>query len=200
MFDELFRTRFATTVRPLARTLAAAGLTGNHLTVVSLVLASVAAGLLANGRPFAGLALWLASRIGDGLDGLVAREAGKSSPFGGFLDITLDMAAYSFMVIAFAIVHPELRVAWLCVLAGYVLVITTTLALSDSARAAGRGVSDTNRTFQFTAGLTEAGETNAMYTLWILFPAHVHWLVWIWIAALAATTVQRTLLACRELR
>jgi phosphatidylglycerophosphate synthase len=199
MLDEPFRVRFAPLVRPAARRLAGAGVTANHVTVASFVIATAGAAVLASGRPFAGLALWIASRVGDGLDGAMAREAHTDSAFGGYLDITLDMAAYVGMVLGFASLHPDHMFAWLCVLAGYVVVITTTLALSDSARAANRQVSATNRTFQFTAGLTEAGETNVMYTLWVLFPQHIGWLVWVWVLALAVTCVQRTVLARRLL-
>lgn len=39
------------------------------------------------------------------------------------------MAAYSAMVVAFAIVHPEHHLLWMVVL-GYILNITTTLALA----------------------------------------------------------------------
>jgi phosphatidylglycerophosphate synthase len=200
MLDEPFRARFAPVVRPFASALARAGVAPNHVTVVSFLVAVLAAWAIASGRPYAGLALWIGSRLGDGLDGAVARETQRSSPFGGYLDITLDMAAYAAIVIAFAIIHPAHSVAWLAVLTGYIVVITTTLALSDSARAANRTVSGTNRTFQFTVGLTEAGETNVMYALWIVFPQHVWWLVWVWVAALAVTCVQRTYLAWRVLR
>ena len=137
------------------------------------------------------MALWLVSRIGDGLDGVVAREGGSASPFGGFLDITVDMAAYSLMVLAFAALHPGLAAAWLAVLAGYVVVITTTLALSGAATSAGREAGVTGRTFQFTRGLTEAGETSAMYVLWVMFPSQIWWLAWLWAAALLITSVQR---------
>ena len=199
MLDEPFRVRFASLVRPAARRLAGAGVSANHVTVASFVMAIAGAAVLATGRPVAGLALWLVSRIGDGLDGVVAREAESASPFGGYLDITLDMAAYAGMVLGFATLHPDHMFAWLAVLTGYIVVITTTLALSDAARAANRQVSPTNRTFQFTAGLTEAGETNIMYTLWVLFPQHVGWLVWVWVGALALTCVQRSVLAWRVL-
>ena len=161
----------------------------------------LAAWAIASGRPAAGLALWIGSRIGDGLDGAVARVTQSNSPFGGYLDITLDMAAYAAMVIGVCRSSiPSHVLAWLAILAGYIVVITTTLALSDSARAANRTVSTTNRTFQFTAGLTEAGETSVMYALWVVFPQHVGWLVWVWVAALAVTSVQRTYLAWRVLR
>lgn len=200
MFDESFRARFAGWVEPLARALARLGVTANHVTIVSFVLALVAAALIADGRSVAGLAIWILSRIGDGLDGVLARDAAPTSAFGGYLDITLDMAGYAAMVIGFAVAHPALWLAWLAVLAGYVVVITTTLALSDAARRPGRDLSVTNRTFQFTPALTEAGETSVMYGLWVVFPQYVSWLVWVWVAALAITIVQRTVLAWRQLR
>jgi phosphatidylglycerophosphate synthase len=199
MLDDRFRAGFEPLVRPVARGLAQAGVTANSVTVAAFALALLGAGLIATGRPYAGLAVWLVSRLGDGLDGAVARESRASSPFGGYLDITLDMAAYAAMVLAFAVVHPASTYGWLAVLAGYVVVITTTLALSDSARAAQITVSQTNRTFQFSAGLTEAGETSLMYTLWVLFPQHVDWLVWVWVIALGITCLQRSLLAWRVL-
>lgn len=200
MFDESFRARFAGWVEPLARALARLGVTPNHVTIVSFVLALVAAALIADGRSVAGLAIWILSRIGDGLDGVLARDAAPTSAFGGYLDITLDMAGYAAMVIGFAVADPALWLAWLAVLAGYVVVITTTLALSDAARRPGRDLSVTNRTFQFTPALTEAGETSVMYGLWVVFPQYVSWLVWVWVAALAITIVQRTVLAWRQLR
>lgn len=200
MFDEAFRTRFAPAVRPVARILLRAGVTANHVTIASFMLAAAAAALVAGDRQYAGLALWLISRVLDGLDGVVAREDGSGSPFGGFLDITLDMAAYSLMVLAFAALHPEHVVAWIAVLAGYVMVITTTLALSAAATAAARVVSATDRTFQFTRGLTEAGETSVMYALWVAAPSHIWWLAWVWAAALLITALQRVQLASRVLR
>jgi phosphatidylglycerophosphate synthase len=131
---------------------------------------------------------------------VLARDAAQTSAFGGYLDITLDMAGYAAMVVGFAVAHPALWLAWLAVLAGYVVVITTTLALSDAARRSGRHVSLTNRTFLFTPALTEAGETSVMYGVWVVFPQQLPWLVWVWVAALAITTVQRTVLAWRLLR
>jgi phosphatidylglycerophosphate synthase len=51
----------------------------------------------------------------------VARELGNQSAFGGYLDITLDMAAYSAMAMGFAVAHPEPGLMWNVILAGYVL-------------------------------------------------------------------------------
>jgi phosphatidylglycerophosphate synthase len=200
MFDEPFRARFAASARPVARALAGAGVTPNQITVTACAVGGIAALLVASGHSHWGLTFWLASRLLDGLDGAVAREARLTTAFGGYLDITLDMTAYAAMVLGFARLHPAHSLAWAAVLAGYVVVITTTLALSDAATAMSREVSGTDRTFQFTPGLTEAGETTVMYALWVLFPGHVGWLVWVWVVALLATGVQRSVLAWRTLR
>jgi phosphatidylglycerophosphate synthase len=200
MFDEPFRARFSPVVRPVVLTLARLGIRPNHVSLVAFVLGIGAAALVASGRTYAGLVVWGISRFGDGLDGVLARETGRGTPFGGYLDITLDMAAYAAMVVGFAARYPNLAVAWATVLAAYVIVITTTLALSDAAGALHRQVSRTDRSFQFTPGIAEAGETSIIYALWVLLPSQIEWLVWIWIAALAATCLQRTHLAWRVLR
>lgn len=200
MFDELFRVRAAILLGPLVPPLVRRGITPNHITVLTFVMALAASTLIAVDRPLIGIAVWLVSRIGDALDGVLARHTARSSAFGGYLDITLDMAGYSAMVMAFAVANPTLSLAWMTILTGYILVITTTLALSDAGRRAGRQVSATDRTFQFTPGLTEAGETSIMYALWVIFPGHLPWLVWLWAAALMATVLQRTYQAARLLR
>lgn len=200
MFDELARRRFAAMAGPVARTLATRGVTPNQVTAVGLLLALAAAAAIADGHGWAGLGLWLASRVADGLDGVLARVVTAGSPLGGYLDITADMLAYSAMVLGFAWAHPGHGLLWAAVLAGYVLAITTTLSLAAAAEKASRTVSDTDRSLQFTRGLAEAGETTIVYVLWILFPAHLAWTGWAWVALLAATAAQRTALAARVLR
>jgi phosphatidylglycerophosphate synthase len=200
MFDEPFRRRLAPLLRPVVATLARAGVGPNQVTILTFVMALVSAALVALGWPGLGVGLWLTSRLGDALDGALARRTGGGTPFGGYLDITLDMAAYSAMVIGFAATAPALWLAWLAILAGYVMAITTTLALSDALGKSGRDGPAGDRTFRFTPGIAEAGETSVMYALWAMFPQHLGWLTWLWAAALAATAIQRTWLAARALR
>lgn len=199
MFDDPFRRAFQPLVLPLVRKLVNAGVTPNAVTVASFIIALSAAITVVAVGPVTGVAIWLLSRVGDGLDGVLARMTGLSSAFGGFLDITVDMAAYSAMVLAFAIIFPQHALAWSAVLAGYVIVITTTLALSDAARSGGAMVGSTDRTFQFTRGITEAGETNVAYAVWALWPDQMHWTIWLWVAALVSTSVQRVWVARRVL-
>ncbi len=170
------------------------------VTWTGVVLALIAAAVVAAERPVIGLVIWLVSRIADGLDGLVAREGRMTTAYGGFMDITLDMAAYSGMVLGFAIAYPEYGLMWTCVLAGYVLAVTTTLALAAAAERLGRTVVVGNRTFQFTRGLAEAGETTVVYVLWTLWPAAIAPVGWAWCGLLLASAIQRSWWARRALR
>lgn len=199
MFDDPFRSSFAKLATPLGYFLASRGVTPSAVSWTGFTIAITAAAVIAADHPQAGLALWLVSRIFDGLDGVVARVGGRQSAFGGYLDITLDMAAYSLMVLAFAHMHPEPPLLWQAILVGYVLAITTTLALSSAAERAARTITAGNRTFQFTRGIAEAGETTIVYALWVAFPALLVPVGWIWCGLLLATAVQRSWLAYRLL-
>src|SRR6185295_8207780 len=108
MFDEPFRARFSPAVRPVVLTLARLGIGPNHVSLAAFILGVAAAALVGRVQAYAGLVVWGITRPGDGLDGALARETGRGTPFGGYLDITLDMGAYAAMVVGFAVRHPEL--------------------------------------------------------------------------------------------
>lgn len=194
MIDEPFRQWMARRWSAPARLLHRAGVTANQISVAAAVLGLAAAVLVAVLFTWAGVALWLVSRVLDGYDGMVARLSGTSTLFGGYLDITLDMLAYSAMAIAFAIAMPADRVLWMLVLLGYVMAITTTLALSSLAEKADRQLGG-NRSIQFTRALAEGGETTAVYVVIALVPSVSRYTLLVWIALLAISAVQRTRMA-----
>lgn len=199
MIDEPFRrwlARYAAAPVPLLHRL---GVTPNALSWSGLLLALVATALVARGAFVPGVLVWLVSRIADGYDGMLARYADNASLFGGYLDLTLDMLAYASMACAFAYAMPGDRMLWLLVLTGYILAITTTLALSSLAERADRQLGG-NRSIQFTAGIAEAGETSIVYVAVALMPAYSRGILLVWVALLIATMVQRTMLARRILR
>jgi len=200
VFDDVARARLTPVLLPAARWLDRRGLTPSHVTVGALAVALTAAALAAAGWRWTALAFWLASRVGDGLDGVLARETRQTSAWGGYLDITCDMAAYSAMVVAFGVLRPDLHLLWSIMLMGYVLAITTTLALAGAAERAQRTISATNRTFQFTTSVAEAGETTAVYVLCLAVPVAVDAVAWIWCIVLALSAIQRSVLAWRALR
>jgi CDP-diacylglycerol---glycerol-3-phosphate 3-phosphatidyltransferase len=77
-------------VKPLALALGRVGFTPNMVTVAGSVLHLGVAALLAAGHlSLGGVGLALAAAF-DGLDGTLARETGRASKFGAFLDSTLD--------------------------------------------------------------------------------------------------------------
>ncbi|MGE3795864.1 MAG: CDP-alcohol phosphatidyltransferase family protein [Dehalococcoidia bacterium] len=199
MFDEWARRQAAPVLTPVARWLDRVRVTPNQVTVCSFLVAVGAALAIGFGQLHAGLALWLISRLGDGLDGVLARTAHAITARGAFLDITLDMAAYSGMIVAFTAQRPDLGLVFACILTGYVLSITTTLALAAGAERLGRTVSLTNRTFQFTPSLAEGGETTAMYVIWLLAPGATGATAWLWCLVVFVSVIQRSALAWRAL-
>jgi len=76
------------------------GLSPNAITAVSTVTGLAAAGLLLVARPAAALAVWLLSRVLDGLDGAVARATGRQTDLGGYLDLMGDFLVYAALPIA----------------------------------------------------------------------------------------------------
>ena len=175
------------------------GLTPNQLTATGCMFGFAAAYAVATDYFLAALCLWWTGRLLDGTDGIYARATMQVSAFGGYLDILLDMTAYSVMILGFAYRFPELAVAWSVILCFYVLGITSALALGDIERQKGIGPTD-NRGLRLAAGLAEGGETGLAYTVFLLFPAALPMLTWIWITVLALTIVMRTILAWRVLR
>jgi phosphatidylglycerophosphate synthase len=199
MLDEPTRRLIARAGHSVAAAIARAGITPNQLTVTGGALGVVAGVLVGVGRPSWALVVWLLSRVIDGFDGVVARVSGQTTLIGGYLDITLDMLAYSAMAVGFAVADPAHQRLWLLVLVGYVMAITTTLALSSLLERAGRSVGG-DRSLQFTAGLAEGGETTIVYVLLLLVPAWTLGVLWAWIGLLALTVVARSALAFRLLR
>ena len=199
MFDAPVRRLVARVLLPPTRVLGRIGCSPNMLSVCGALLGVLAAVSVARGATIVGIGVWLVSRIVDGMDGILARETQRATAFGGYLDITLDMIAYSAMLIGFAVRHPEGQWVWPAILIGYLLVTTTTLALSNMLERAQQHIAGNDRSLQFTPGFAEAGETTVVYVLFALLPAWVVPIGWVWAGLCAATVVQRTILAKRLL-
>ena len=89
-------------VRPLAKT----SITPNQLTLITMVIAFVGAGLLANGgREYAnwGASLFVLARFLDHFDGELARLTGMKSKFGYYLDYAAGAGSYAVLFFALGI-------------------------------------------------------------------------------------------------
>ena len=110
--------------------------------------------------PLAGLALLLASRLADGLDGAVARQT-QPTDRGAFLDITLDFLFYASIPLAFALADPPANaLAAAVLLAAFIGTGSSFLAFAVLAER--RGLESADYPYKgifYLGGLTEATET-----------------------------------------
>ncbi len=172
MFDGALRTAISPAIDRLAAKLVQSGATANGTTLAGFALALCAATSIAIGWLLLGLTLILLSRLFDGLDGAIAKKT-TATDFGGYLDIVLDFAFYGLIPLAFAIYDPAQNAvaAGVLLLAFYVngasflafAIIAEKRKLTTEARG--------KKSFFFTTGLAEAGETLAVFAAFCLFPS-----------------------------
>jgi phosphatidylglycerophosphate synthase len=161
---------------PLARAgqrLAAAGISADAVSIGGCLIGLAAALAASAGQFYLALALLIANRIADGLDGAIAR-ATRHTDRGAFLDIALDFLVYAAMPLGFAVWRPEtnaLPAAFL--LASFVANGSAFLAFSILAEK--RGMKTTRqgqKSIYYLAGIAEGFETIVFMAAFCLFPTH----------------------------
>jgi len=170
----------------------------NSITVFGLLIGIFSACLVSYGHLYAALCTWWLSRFFDGTDGIYARSIHRTTDFGAFLDIVCDMAAYSAMIIGFAVRFPEFMHSWLVILFCYVLCITSALSLGSLTQNASSQFLE-NRRLSLAAGIAEGGETGVAYSIFLIFPAAIGLSSRIWILTLIATILGRLVLGYKVL-
>lgn len=200
MFDARLRPLIDPPLNRAGQWLAARGFTANQLTTLGILAGLAAAGAVLLGQFPAALALILASRLLDGLDGAVARATAKT-PFGGYLDIVGDFLFYVSVPLAFGLADPANLKPAMLLLASFALTGISFLAFASIAaeqrletRAHGE------KSFFYSTGLAEGAETIVAFLLMALFPAHFPAIALAYAGLCALTVVQRTLLAWRVFR
>lgn len=173
MLDGWARRRIDPTINVMAARLAAGGASADAITLTAFAMGIAAAAAIASGYFLVALVLILASRLGDGLDGAVARISGVTDR-GGYLDIVLDFVFYGAVPVAFVLVDPQANAV-----AGAILVfsfyVNGASFLAFAVMAEKRKLSTARRgrkSIFFTTGLAEATETLAFFVVMCLFP---HW-------------------------
>lgn len=155
-----------------ARVLHRLGFSANAVTVLGFAIGVVAAVAIAQRAYAWGLALLLASRLCDGLDGALARLT-QPTDRGAFLDIVLDFLFYASIPLAFAIADPaERALPAAALLAAFIGTGSSFLAYAVLAERRGlRSDSYPRKGIFYLGGLTEASETLACFALMCLLPA-----------------------------
>lgn len=180
--------------------LARLGVTANGLTFIGLALGLGGAAAVALGHIGWGLALIIANRLADGLDGAVARVRGPSD-LGGYFDIVADFAFYVSIPLGFGIFSPANTLAALVLVASFVLTGVSFLAFAVIAGKRGATTEAHGRkSFFYSTGLAEGTETIAVFIAMCLFPAWFAVLAYGYAGLCALTVVQRSALAVSAFR
>jgi len=185
-------------LRRLGGTMAGWGVTADAVTLGAFALGLAAAAAVAWQHYWLALVLVLANRLGDGLDGAVARHT-RPTDRGGYLDIVLDFIFYALMVLGFALAAAENALPAAFLLASFMATCASFLAYAILAAKRGTETERRGRkSFFHMGGLTEGTETIGFLLLACVMP---HWfpvLAWIFGAACWLTAVHRVAMAWRD--
>lgn len=197
MLDGVMRRLIEPALAKAGRALAAGGIGADAVTLAGFALGLAAAAVIALAGPvWVALALLLASRLCDGLDGAVARARQKSD-FGGYLDIVCDFAFYAAIPLAFVLRDPAANgVAGAALLASFYINGATFLGFAVLAEK--RGLETRSRgekSLYFSAGLLEGTETIGFFVLVTLWPAGFATAAWVFAALCLLTALSRVFLA-----
>ncbi|MEL7198607.1 MAG: CDP-alcohol phosphatidyltransferase family protein [Pseudomonadota bacterium] len=195
MFDAKLRPIIDPPLNAAARTLAGMGVSANVLTFAGLALGLGGAIAIALGHIWLGLALIIANRVLDGLDGAVARIHGPTQ-LGGYFDIVADFAFYVSIPLGFGIVSSANTLAALVLVASFVLTGVSFLAFAVIAAERGEETSAHGRkSFFYSTGLAEGTETIAVFIAMCVFPAWFGVIAYAYAGLCVLTVFQRSALA-----
>jgi phosphatidylglycerophosphate synthase len=200
MLDARIRPLIDPPLNAVGRALAGLGVSANGLTFAGLALGLGGAAAIALGHIGWGLALILANRLCDGLDGAVARVRGPSD-LGGYFDIVADFAFYVSVPVGFGILAPVNTLPALVLVASFVLTGVSFLAFAVIAGKRGASTeAHGKKSFFYSTGLAEGTETIAVFIAMCLFPAWFGVLAFGYAGLCALTVFQRSALAVSAFR
>ncbi len=200
MLDAKLRPLIDPPLNRLGRALARAGVSANMLTFIGLALGLSGAAAIAFGELWLGLALIIANRLADGLDGAVARVQGPT-PLGGYFDIVADFAFYVSVPLGFGVLSSGNTLPALVLTASFVLTGVSFLAFAviaaergDSTEAHGK------KSFFYSTGLAEGTETILVFAAMCLFPSWFSAIAYGYAGLCLLTVFQRSALAISQFR
>jgi phosphatidylglycerophosphate synthase len=200
MLDAKLRPLIDPPLKWAGRCLAGVGVTANQLTFAGLALGLGAAVAISLGEVALGLALIIANRLFDGLDGAVARVRGPSD-LGGYFDIVADFAFYVSVPLGFGIMVSDNTLPALVLVGSFVLTGVSFLAFATIAAKRGEQTSvHGTKSFFYSTGLAEGTETIAVFIAMCLFPAWFAVIAFAYAGLCALTMVQRSALAVAMFR
>ncbi|MDP3906736.1 CDP-alcohol phosphatidyltransferase family protein [Novosphingobium sp.] len=195
MFDARLRPLIDPPLNAAGRWLARIGVGANAVTLAGIALGLAAGATIAQSCFEIGLALIVANRLLDGLDGAVAR-ATSLTDFGGFLDIVGDFVFYIAVPVGFGLASPQNLLPALLLVASFALTGASFLAFAAIAGKRGLETAAHGRKSLFyNTGLAEGAETIAAFIAMVLMPQHFGTIALIFAALCVLTVIQRSLVA-----
>lgn len=143
----------------------------DQVTVISFVIGLFALPALWLQHYHLALLLIILNRIGDGLDGAIARKT-QPSDAGGFLDISLDFLFYALIPFGFLLANPEQN-AFYAALLIVSFVGTGSSFLAFASIAGKRNIANPvyqNKSLYYMSGIAEGTETIAFFIAFCLWP------------------------------
>ncbi|SEM50176.1 CDP-alcohol phosphatidyltransferase family protein [Halomonas caseinilytica] len=182
-----------TPLRWMAERLARSSVQPDQVTLAAFVIGMLALPLLAWEAYPAALAMILLNRLGDGLDGALARLTGSASDAGGFLDIGLDFVFYAAVVLGFVLADPAVNaLPGAFLLFSFIGTGTSFLAFAImAARHELERPRFQRKAFYYLHGLTEGTETVLALVAFCLWPGQFPVLATLFAVACLVTTATR---------
>ncbi len=200
MLDARLRPLIDPPLNRAGQVLAGLGVTANGLTFTGLALGLAGAAAIGLGHIGWGLALIIANRLADGLDGAVARVRGPSD-LGGYFDIVADFAFYVSIPMGFGVLSAANTLPALVLVASFVLTGVSFLAFAVIAGKRGAQTeAHGKKSFFYSTGLAEGTETIAVFIAMCLWPAWFGVIAYAYAGLCAATVIQRSAMAVSAFR
>ncbi len=195
MFDARLRPLIDPPLNAMARVITKTGVSANTLTFVGLALGLGGATAIAFDALWLGLALIVANRVFDGLDGAVARATGPTA-LGGYFDIVADFAFYVSVPLGFGALSPANTLPALVLVASFVLTGVSFLAFAVVAAERGKSTqAHGKKSFFYSTGLAEGTETIAVFLAMCLLPGWFAAIAYAYAALCVLTVFQRSAVA-----
>jgi phosphatidylglycerophosphate synthase len=173
------------------------------ITLVNGALGILCAILASLGLYVPGLILWLLNRFLDGLDGTLARFAGRQSDLGAYLDLMFDFLVYALVPISLVSSHPSTAamVTLIGMLAMFYLNAASWMILAAILEQRQKGARARGELTGLTlpTGLIEGAETVIFYSVFFLFPGDLHLLFGLFSVLIIVTIFQRIAWAVNHL-
>lgn len=191
MFDVELRRLVDPGLDRIGRVLVGIGVAPNAITITGFVVGLGCVPAIAFENYWLALLCLGLNRLADGLDGAVARRV-RASDFGGYLDIVCDFIFYAAFAFAFILVRPEFAAPAGLLMLSFIGTGTSFLAYAIIAEKRGIDIDrPAGKSFFYSRGLAEGGETVAFFTLCLLWPSGFVWMAYGYSLLCGLTTAMR---------